>query len=110
MLNVHFPKVPLMFAVGVSSAPALGITADYWFANQKITGAFDWYAGIGGYLALNFNASSALGARIPLGIQAWPFGQAFEIFLEAAPAVGFSLIPTAFDWHLQGALGLRFWF
>jgi hypothetical protein len=23
--------------------------------------------------------------------------------------VGIILVPTGFDWHLQGAIGLRFW-
>jgi hypothetical protein len=111
MLTFHVPRVPLIFAIGITSAPALGFTADYWFANDKIGSVFDWYAGVGGYLSINWNPNGlAVGGRIPLGIQAWPFGRNLEIFVELAPAVGVSLVPTAFDWHLQGALGLRFWF
>ncbi|MGA2479002.1 MAG: hypothetical protein ABSG63_09680 [Spirochaetia bacterium] len=111
MLTFHLPKVPVMFAVGISSAPAIGVTVDYWFADGKIAGPFDWYVGIGGYASINWNPDGfALGGRIPLGIQAWPFGQTLELFVELAPAVGVSVIPTAFEWHLQGALGLRVWF
>jgi hypothetical protein len=111
MINFKFTKIPIMFAVGISTAPALGITADYWFANERIADVFDWYAGVGGYMTINWNPNGlAVGGRIPLGLQAWPFGRNLEIFVEIAPAVGVSLVPTAFDWHLQGALGLRFWF
>ena len=53
---------------------------------------------------------SPSGDESPSGLQVWPFGQMFELFLEIAPAVGVSFIPTGFDWHFQGALGFRFWF
>jgi hypothetical protein len=111
MLTFRIPKVPVMFGVGISNAPAIGLTADYWFAEGKISGPFDWYAGIGAYASINWTPDGfALGGRIPLGLQAWPFGSNLELFVEIAPAIGVSLVPTAFDWHLQGALGLRFWF
>jgi len=99
-----------MIGIGVDSNVDIGLTADYWFAHGNIVSIFDYYAGVGGYLALSPNASYvAAGARIPLGLQAWPFGSVFELFLEVAPAVGVSFVPTGFDWHLQGALGFRFW-
>ena len=111
MLTIHLPQFPLMIGVGITSSVAIGLTADYWLAHGNLISIFDWYAGVGGYLALDPNGGSvALGGRIPLGIQIWPFGQIFEIFVEVAPAVGFSISPTGFDWHLQGALGFRFWF
>ncbi len=66
---------------------------------------------MGGYLALDPGSGYvAFGGRLPLGIQAWPFGSVFELFVEVAPAVGISVVPTNFDWHLQGAVGFRFWF
>jgi hypothetical protein len=111
MLMLHLPRFPLMLGIGVSTTPAIGLTADYWAAQGKIVSIFDWYFGIGGYLLLNLNpVDISLGARIPLGLQMWPLGRSLEIFIEVAPAVGVSLIPTGFDWHFQGALGLRFWF
>jgi hypothetical protein len=110
MLTLHLPQFPLYLGIGISTSPAIGITADYWFAHGNIVSIFDWYAGVGGYLTVDMNPTDvAVGGRIPLGLQIWPFGQVFEIFLEAAPAVGVSLIPTSFDWHVQGAIGFRFW-
>jgi hypothetical protein len=111
MLTFKVPTVPLMFAVGITNPPAIGVTVDYWFVNTKITGPLDFYAGVGGYASIAWEPSGvAVGARIPLGLQLWPFGQTLELFLEVAPAVGISVIPTAFEWHFMGALGLRFWF
>ena len=111
MLMLHLPRFPLMLGIGASLAPAIGLTADYWATQGKIVSILDWYLGIGGYLLLDFEpADISLGARIPIGLQIWPLGKSLEIFIEVAPAVGVSLIPTGFDWHLQGALGLRFWF
>jgi hypothetical protein len=71
---------------------------------------FDWYVGVGGYASIDVNPVNIdVGGRIPIGLQIWPIGRTLELFLEAAPAVGISFIPTGFGWHLQGALGLRFW-
>jgi hypothetical protein len=111
MLMLHFPQFPLMFGIGVSNPFAIGLTADYWVGHGTLVSILDWYAGIGGYLSLNMDPTDVtVGARIPLGLQVWPLGQTLEIFLEVAPAIGISLIPTAFEWHFQGALGFRFWF
>ena len=111
MLLFHIPQVPLMFGIGVNSPLALAVTGDYWAAHGSLGGIFTWYAGIGGYLTLDLDpdARVTVGGRIPIGLQAWPVGQVLELFIEIAPAVGVILVPTGFDWHLQGALGLRFW-
>jgi hypothetical protein len=110
MLLLHLPSFPLMLGIGVTTTLDLGITADYWFSHGNLASVLSYYVGLGGYLSLSFNGSYvAAGARLPIGLQLWPFGQVFEIFIEVAPAVGFVIIPTAFDWHLQGALGFRFW-
>jgi hypothetical protein len=111
MLMLHFPQFPLMFGIGVSNPFAIGLTADYWVGHGTLVSILDWYAGIGGYLSLNMDPTDVtVGARIPLGLQVWPLGQTLEIFLEVAPAIGISLIPTAFECHFQVALGFRFWF
>ena len=111
MFVFHVPEIPLMFGVGISTTPALGATVDYWAAHGPLASVFDWYLGVGGYLIVDFAspASVTAGGRIPIGLQAWPVGQVLEIFLEIAPAVGVIVVPTAFEWHLQGAFGLRFW-
>ncbi|MGA2976399.1 MAG: hypothetical protein ABSF77_13900 [Spirochaetia bacterium] len=111
MLTLHLPKFPMMLGIGIDSSLDIGVTADYWVARGNLASIFGWYVGVGGYLTLYSSPFDlALGGRIPIALQAWPFGQSFEIFLEVAPAVGFSLIPTGFDWHIQSALGFRFWF
>ena len=111
MLTLHLPSFPLYLGIGISTEPAVAVTADYWFAHGSLVSFLDWYAGVGGYLTVDLNpVSFTAGGRIPLGLQAWPFGQNLELFMEIAPAVGVILVPTSFDWHLQGAVGLRFWF
>ena len=110
MLTLKLPSFPLYLGIGISTNPALAVTVDYWFAHGNVTGILDYYAGIGGYGFIDFSPTNfAVGGRIPLGLQLWPFGRVFEIFFEVAPAVGISVIPTAFDWHLQSAIGFRFW-
>ena len=112
MITFKIPQFPLMMAVGVAFPLSIGMTADYWIAHGNIVTIVDWYVGVGGYALINLNApvNFDIGARIPIGLQIWPLGRTLEIFLEAAPAVGVSFLPTQFGWHIQGALGLRFWF
>ena len=111
MFLFHIPKIPLMFGIGVSNPFSIGFTADYWFAHGNLVSFLDWYAGVGAYLSVYTNPTNfILGGRIPLGLQIWPLGQTLEIFVEVAPAVGVAFVPTAFEWHFQGAVGLRFWF
>ena len=112
MLMLHLPQIPLMFGIGMSSAPDFAITVDYWGAKGSLTSLFGCYLGVGGYV--NFTTSPGggveVGGRLPLGFQVWPVGQILEVYLEVAPEVGLQLVPVAFDWHIQAALGLRFWF
>ena len=111
MFLFHIPKIPLMFGVGISSPFGVGITADYWFAHGNLVSFLDWYAGVVAYAKIFTDPSNVtLGGRVPIGLQVWHFGQSLEIFLEVAPAIGVSVSPTEFEWHLQAALGLRFWF
>ncbi len=111
MITFHVPQVPLMFGIGVQNPFAIAATVDYWAAHGTITSIFAWYAGVGGYLSFDVAPGGTVtaGGRIPVGLQAWPFGRVVEIFFEIAPAVGVTLVPTGFDWHLQGAVGLRVW-
>jgi hypothetical protein len=111
MITLHLPGIPFILGIGVAEPLALGFTADYWLGHGNIISLFDWYAGLGVYLAVDLSPNDvAFGIRIPIGIQVWAFGETLEIFLETAPAVGVSFIPTAFWWHIQAALGFRIWF
>src|SRR5208337_3441157 len=111
MLLLHLPDFPLMMGIGVNSTPGIGVTADYWFAQGNLPSIFAWYLGVGGYLSLDLGSTTSVtaGGRLPIGFQAWPVRRVLEIFVEVAPAVGIDLVPTGFDWHLQAAIGLRFW-
>jgi hypothetical protein len=111
MLLLHAPQVPLMFGIGATTTPSIGVTADYWAAHGTLVSILSWYLGVGAYLLVDLGSEATIGVggRIPIGLQAWPIGNTLEIFLEVAPAVGVIVVPTAFDWHLQGAIGLRVW-
>jgi len=111
MLTFHIPQVPLMFGIGIQNPSAVAVTVDYWAAHGNIVSILSWYAGVGAYGSFDFGPGSnaAIGGRIPIGLQLWPLRDVVEVFLEIAPAVGLTLVPTGFDWHLQGAIGLRFW-
>lgn len=113
----HFPKVPLYFGLGGymgSTGFGMDLTADYWVSHGHLGSVFDYYIGLGGYLALNTTPFAfSLGARIPIGVQAWLLGNdLLEIFFEIAPAwvpvssAGFS----ALSFEVQPALGFRIWF
>lgn len=111
MFLLHIPKIPLMFGLGISNPFSIGITADYWFAHGNLVSILDYYVGVGAYAQIFTDPSNViLGGRVPFGLQVWPVGQTLEVFLELAPAFGVSVAPTEFEWHLQGAVGLRFWF
>ncbi len=111
MLLLHLPNFPLMMGLGVTSAPGIGFTADWWFAHDNFSRFFAWYVGIGAYLSIDTGSDNSvgLGGRLPIGLQLWPAGRVLEVFFEVAPAVGVIFVPTGFDWHLQAALGLRVW-
>jgi hypothetical protein len=111
MLSLKLPQFPLMLGIGVSWPLSVGLTADYWIAHGNIVSILDWYVGVGGYASVSVSPVDInVGGRIPIGLQVWPIGKTLELFIEAAPAVGVYFIPTGFDWHIQGAAGLRFWF
>ena len=113
----HLPSVPLYLGLGGYidlGVFGVDLTADYWVTHGHLGSVFDYYIGLGGYLALNTNPFwFSLGARLPLGLQAWVLGNdLLEIFFEVAPAWipvgsgGFS----ALNFDIQPALGFRIWF
>ncbi|MDC7225548.1 MAG: hypothetical protein PQJ61_02150 [Spirochaetales bacterium] len=95
-----------------SSGFRIGATADWWQLNENLSGVVNWYWGLGGYgrLALGSPTSFALGARLPVGLNAYVLDP-LELFIEAAPSVGASVSSggVGLDWGVQGALGFRFW-
>jgi hypothetical protein len=112
MLLVKAPSIPVMWGVGFQASGEgvgqLGITADWWLYQTRLTGALALYVGPGLYLAA---PELEIGGRVPIGIQVYPL-DVFEVFIELAPTLtivsqrGIDLPSFGF----QGGVGFRFWF
>jgi hypothetical protein len=95
----------------------LGVTGDYLLLDKPITpvgsGSLDWYLGAGLFIWIHDNDDFGFGGglRVPIGLDL-NFGR-IDIFLEVAPQIGLSLLPSVSfggsDW-VNGAIGFRFWF
>lgn len=107
MLSLKVPQFPVVWGLGWNLAGdsfRLGLTADWWLYSTNLVSFINLYVGPGLYLALP--DPFAIGARIPIGFNAFPIDP-LELFLEIAPTITF--IPTI-DFGLQAAFGFRFWF
>ncbi len=112
------PQVPFTM-VGVSLRSSgdsfnLGITDDYWFYHDNLTGILNLYMGIGFYGGIaSYDNEVALdfGGRVPIGLQAFLL-KPLELFIEIAPTAYANITPTfSFpQFSVQGAFGVRFWF
>lgn len=114
-LTFKTDQVPLIFAVQ-GSTEGFGISGDYWVLNKTIMSEYPvkWFWGYGGYANLNLSDSSvgfALGARLPIGINA-SFADGFvEPYLQVVPSLGVSISPFYLpDWGIPVSLGVRLWF
>jgi len=112
------PQVPFTM-VGVSVISSgdtfnLGITDDYWFFHDNLTGILNLYMGLGFYGGLassDSNMNLDFGGRVPIGLQAFLLPP-LELFIEIAPTA-YATITPVFDFpqfSVQGAFGVRFWF
>lgn len=68
-------------------------------------GKLPWYYGIGGRVV--FGDKAVLGIRIPLGLAYEFAADPIDLFIEIVPVL--DLAPST-DFHLNGAIGGRFWF
>ena len=130
MLTVKFDNAPYL-GIGADFGQwggNLGLTADWWLINNRIGGPVYWYLGIGPYLGMRWYDTVYYAYRYPghptIGLQAGlrvPIGlhffatKWFELFGEFAPSIGVGFwgydgTVVYPDWHLQGAIGVRFWF
>lgn len=89
-LTFKLDKSPLIFAVDVAF-PAngfdIGVTADYWLANPKLTKTVGFYYGIGAAGAINVGGNSAdigVAGRVVGGINAFVLDRALELYAQAA--------------------------
>ncbi len=87
----NFPVLGIEYNFGQTAR--VGVSCDYWVLNSHLTGALNYYIGIGGYAGLGLGANGGIdaGGRIPIGIQMYPL-QKLELFAEIAPTV--PLFPT----------------
>ena len=93
-------------------AVSFGGTMDYWLFNPNITGPLNFYLGAGLFASISFGDPLALvaGLRVPIGLDL-NFDRV-DVFLEVAPQIGLSLLPTIGlnnGWG-TAAVGVRFWF
>jgi hypothetical protein len=99
---------PLDFRIGYNfAAPGyLFLSADYRIVDAyQIVDFLHFFFGLGAYTKISFEPTEfSLGARIPLGLQAFLLNNVLELFLEVAPTVGFLPTISAFpEW--QGYIG-----
>ncbi len=100
-LTVKFGNFPVLGAewMFAENASRISVSCDYWIINEHLTGALNYYLGVGAFAGIGVageNAAFDFGGRIPIGLQIFPV-KSFEIFAEFAPLVDF--LPS---------LGLRF--
>ena len=112
LLSIKVPQLPILWGVGANLGSGnfnLALTADWWLFQQNLVSFLNIYAGPGLYLTLPSNFE--IGARIPVGINAYPL-DFLELFAEIALAHPFwtegGLVIPSF--RLQAAFGFRFWF
>ena len=79
----------------------------YDFEPNDLPGSLPWYIGVGGRALLKGGEDSALGVRIPIGLDYLFRRQPFDIFVEVAPII--DLVPDT-DFDLSGGVGVRFYF
>lgn len=112
MLSVNPPQLPVTLGIGArvgGDSFQLGTTADWIVVRENLFSFVNVYAGPGLYLALPDEFD--LGARVPIGLNAFPTDWA-ELFFEIAPNLailtdGEVVIP---DVGVQSGFGFRFWF
>jgi hypothetical protein len=112
MLSAKLDQLPFLMGIGFTIGQntfQLGFTADWWLFTENLVSFINLYAGPGLYVGIS--EAIQLGARVPIGLNAYPL-DILELFLEIAPTIsatfGDPISFPNFDW--QGSFGFRFWF
>ena len=118
-LSLKIPKLPIFWAIRLDIEEGyfgLGVSGDYYLIDSKLVPAIglNWYLGLGGGLGLSFGNNwlgFGVAARLPIGLS-WQPIPLLEIFLQAVPSLGVSILP---EFHFPyggwgGDLGIRLWF
>jgi hypothetical protein len=95
----------------------LGVTGDFWLLEVPLTsvgsGELDFYVGPGFYVQIDVPKDNdpdfGIGLRIPVGVDL--AFDIFDLFLEFAPQIGVSLLPSPdlYGNWFNAAIGFRFW-
>ncbi len=90
--------------LGTDSGDFFHVSGDYRIIDQQPLVEFvSFYLAAGGYM--QFGDDFVLGARLPVGLQAFFAGGKIEVFVEIVPTLKFLPTIVAFeDWH--GFLGI----
>ncbi len=91
-LTFRIHPIPIMWGLvyDFGDQGSIALSGDWWVINAHLTGALDYYLGVGLYVGTSFGSGGGInfGGRIPIGIQFYPI-QKLEVFLEGAPVVSF---------------------
>ena len=114
-LTLKVDNVPCIFAITASFGNdiSVGVTADWWIKNPKISGPWGYYYGPG--LSVSVNTAGGgiwVGGRGVLGTNVRLLDNFLELYLQAAWEPGI-LIGNRLDfnpWNFPINLGFRLWF
>mgnify|MGYP004449646591 FL=1 len=117
-LTFKVAKLPCVFAVDamLGASTSIGVTADWWIANPKISGTWGYYYGVGLAGALNVSENSGgfgIGARALIGTNVFLLNNFLEFYAQAAwqPTIWLGdggVAPHIFCIPVN--IGFRFWF
>lgn len=116
-LTFKVSKLPCVFAadIGLGSVTHVGVTADWWIANPKISGAWGYYYGVGVYGGVGIggdNVTIGVGPRALIGTNVFIMDGFLEFYLQAAwqPTLWINS-GAGFGWlNFPVNAGFRFWF
>ncbi len=119
-LNLKLDDKPVVFALSyyLGDEKTLGLTADYWLFNNRITATgnsdVNWFAGVGAFLSTRFTGDDKGvkgGVRVPLGVNML-IDKKIEPFFQVAPSIGLAFSPSIKATHVYFPLsvGFRIWF
>lgn len=122
-LTFKVDSIPLIFAVNwgfYDEVQWIGVTADYWFLNNRITSIgrnpLNWFIGIGLFgnvtVIEDDDTQIAFGVRVPVGLNMFIGNGFFEPFVQIAPSFGVRVVPSLGMENLffPISLGFRCWF
>lgn len=119
-LNMKLDEKPVVFALSyyLGDEKTLGLTADYWLFNNRISAMgnsdANWFLGVGAFLSTRFTGEDKSvkgGVRVPLGVNML-IDKKIEPFFQVAPSIGLAFSPSIKATHVYFpiSVGFRIWF